>query len=57
LAIVKKIVEEHGGLIRLQSPPEGGACVEIRFPASTVAREAPAVSTQSIPLANIEDAR
>lgn len=32
LAIVKKIVEEHGGVIQLQSPPEGGACISIRIP-------------------------
>ncbi len=32
LAIVKKIVEEHGGLIRAESPPEGGARIAIRFP-------------------------
>lgn len=32
LAIVKKIVEEHGGLIRAESPAEGGARIVIRFP-------------------------
>lgn len=32
LAIVKKIVEEHGGVIRAESPTEGGARIVIRFP-------------------------
>jgi nitrogen fixation/metabolism regulation signal transduction histidine kinase len=32
LAIVKKIVEEHGGVIRAESPEDGGARIVIRFP-------------------------
>jgi len=32
LAIVKKIVEEHGGMIRAESPQDGGARVVINFP-------------------------
>ena len=30
--LVKKIVEEHGGWIHLESPPEGGARIVIRLP-------------------------
>jgi nitrogen fixation/metabolism regulation signal transduction histidine kinase len=32
LPIVKKIVEEHGGMISVTSAPEGGACIMIRLP-------------------------
>lgn len=32
LAIVKKIVDEHGGVIQLQSPPEGGALILVQLP-------------------------
>ena len=34
LAIVKKIVDEHGGVIHLESLPEGGALILVRLPAS-----------------------
>ena len=56
LAIVKKIVEEHGGVIRLESPPEGGANIIIRFPISTPAIEAQAHKTASITLSSTEEA-
>jgi nitrogen fixation/metabolism regulation signal transduction histidine kinase len=32
LAIVKKIVEEHKGSIRIDNPPEGGACISLMLP-------------------------
>jgi len=32
LAVVKKIVDEHGGQIEVESPPEGGACFKIFLP-------------------------
>jgi len=32
LAIVKKIVEEHGGWIQLEAPVDGGARIVIRLP-------------------------
>jgi len=32
LAVVKKIVEEHGGIIRAENNEEGGACFTLRFP-------------------------
>ena len=32
LALVRRIVEEHGGKIRVQNQPEGGARFEIRLP-------------------------
>jgi nitrogen fixation/metabolism regulation signal transduction histidine kinase len=32
LAVVKKIVEEHGGWIQLETPVEGGARIVIRLP-------------------------
>ena len=32
LAVVKKIVEEHGGWIQLESPASGGAKIVIRLP-------------------------
>ncbi len=32
LSIVKKIVEEHGGVIRIGNQPQGGAAVRIHFP-------------------------
>lgn len=32
LPIVKKIVEEHGGGITIESPPAGGTCVKVSLP-------------------------
>ncbi len=32
LAVVKKIVDEHQGTIKVESPPEGGACFRIWLP-------------------------
>ncbi|MCP3665253.1 MAG: HAMP domain-containing protein [Gammaproteobacteria bacterium] len=32
LAVVKKIVEEHGGIVWAENRPEGGACVILRLP-------------------------
>jgi len=37
LAVVKKIVEEHNGLIRAENLPAGGACFVIRLPLATAA--------------------
>jgi len=33
LAVVKKIVEEHGGLVWVENVARGGACIVVRFPA------------------------
>jgi nitrogen fixation/metabolism regulation signal transduction histidine kinase len=38
LAIVKKLAEEHGGSIRLQNRPEGGAQIVVRLPITEDAR-------------------
>jgi len=38
LAIVKKLAEEHGGGIRVQNRPEGGAQIMIRLPVNEDAR-------------------
>ena len=38
LAIVKKLAEEHGGSIRAQNSPEGGAQLIIRLPVTEEAR-------------------
>ncbi|HEX5340700.1 MAG TPA: ATP-binding protein [Gammaproteobacteria bacterium] len=38
LAIVKKLAEEHGGSIRAQNAPEGGAQLVIRLPVNEAAR-------------------
>jgi CheY-like chemotaxis protein len=35
LSIVLSVVREHGGDVRLQSPPRGGALFQIEFPAAT----------------------
>ena len=32
MAIVKKLVEEHGGSISAENHPEGGACITVRLP-------------------------
>lgn len=36
LAIVKKIVEEHGGLVEIRNIDEGGACVCVKLPLTTL---------------------
>ncbi len=36
LAVVKKIVEEHNGLIRAENLPAGGACFIVRLPLAAV---------------------
>lgn len=35
LSIVLSVVREHGGQVRLQSPPQGGALFQIELPAAT----------------------
>ncbi len=35
LSIVLSVVREHGGSVRLQSPPQGGALFQIEIPAAT----------------------
>src|SRR5205823_12332075 len=35
LSIVLSVVREHGGQVRLQSPPQGGALLQIELPAAT----------------------
>jgi nitrogen fixation/metabolism regulation signal transduction histidine kinase len=39
LAIVKKIVEDHGGRIEAENRPEGGARVRVMLPLREGARE------------------
>ncbi len=39
LAVVKKIVEEHNGLIRADNLPAGGACFVIRLPLATASSQ------------------
>jgi nitrogen fixation/metabolism regulation signal transduction histidine kinase len=41
LAVVKKIVEEHGGMIWAANRPEGGGCMTLRLHACAVATAAP----------------
>jgi nitrogen fixation/metabolism regulation signal transduction histidine kinase len=48
LAVVKKIVEEHGGWIQLESPPEGGARVVVRLPLLRDGAGSPAVPAVSL---------
>ena len=48
LAIVKKIVEEHGGVIRAESPSEGGARIAIRFPISASSMETPRIPSVNL---------
>ncbi|MDH5784249.1 MAG: ATP-binding protein [Chromatiales bacterium] len=38
LAVVKKIVEEHGGMIMAENHPEGGAVITVRLPVSVTQR-------------------
>ncbi|MGH8377524.1 MAG: ATP-binding protein, partial [Gammaproteobacteria bacterium] len=38
LAIVKKLAEEHGGNIRAQNSPDGGAQLVIRLPVTEAGR-------------------
>jgi nitrogen fixation/metabolism regulation signal transduction histidine kinase len=57
LAIVRRIVEEHGGLIHLESPPEGGACIVIRLPISPAVAESPSALAAAATLySNTEEA-
>ncbi len=39
LAVVKKIVEEHNGLIRAENLPAGGACFVVRLPLATASSQ------------------
>ena len=48
LAVVKKIVEEHGGWIQLESPPEGGARVVVWLPLLRDGAGSPAVPAVSL---------
>ncbi|HUJ39514.1 MAG TPA: ATP-binding protein [Candidatus Acidoferrales bacterium] len=41
LSIVSKIVDEHGGTIHLEIPPDGGACFRLRLPMEPAAGEKP----------------
>jgi signal transduction histidine kinase/CheY-like chemotaxis protein len=43
LSIVLSVVREHGGSVRLQSPPQGGALFQIELPAATERQQADAV--------------
>ena len=46
LAIVLSVVREHGGSVRLQSPPQGGALFQIEIPAATERQQADALTQQ-----------
>ncbi len=41
LAVVKKIVEEHGGIVWAENRPERGACVVLRLPVTGRVEEIP----------------
>ena len=51
LSIVLSVVREHGGSIRLQSPPKGGALFQIEIPAATERQQADALDRAIQPLA------
>ncbi len=53
LAVVKKIVEEHGGIIWAENHPKGGAVITVRLPVQAKHRE-PQHSDRSRPLLNTE---
>ena len=42
LSIVRAVAESHGGTVRLESPPEGGARFVVELPAARVAEPAAA---------------
>ena len=44
LSIVSKIMDEHGGKIRLETPHDGGACFRLFFPVETHAAREPDTS-------------
>lgn len=39
LAVVKKIVEEHGGMVTANNPERGGACITVRLPLKHCAKK------------------
>ena len=47
LSIVLSVVREHGGQVRLQSPPRGGALFQIEFPAASERQQEEANKTHA----------
>ena len=48
LSIVRKIVDQHGGRIGVESSPEHGTRVKIELPTSGAPSEAPPASTGAV---------
>ena len=48
LAIAQRIVEQHGGSIRVFSPQDGGACFEVRLPCASASAEAQPPQTAAV---------
>ena len=46
MAIVKKIMEEHGGFLEMHEADNGGTVVRLVFPATSLAEDDPAAEDQ-----------
>jgi nitrogen fixation/metabolism regulation signal transduction histidine kinase len=54
LAVVKKIVEEHGGIIWAENRPDGGAMITVRLPVHAKHRQQKPGNDSTRPLLNTE---